>query len=190
MPYYPNIPAGSDIKSQSQPLIQANFNALEPFSNNYADLPRISSPTITGTDLGVYAGLSAFSGVTELFVKRPSGSDKEFTTTQTATVGSVTESWTRLPSGVLIKWGFGLSNLTAGAGGSTNIFTFNTTFPVFAGTPVVLLTAGTNNFTPFDPNTAYYVYGATNLLFKVWAANRMGSGSVQYLPPTFIAIGF
>ena len=48
MPYYNNIPQGSDFKDESQPLMLANFAALTSFGNGYCDLPVVGSqpPTL------------------------------------------------------------------------------------------------------------------------------------------------
>lgn len=103
MAYVADIPKPTDVKSQSQPLIRGNFNALVPFSESYADLPRISSPVITGTDLGIYNALFATTAQSELFVNRASGTEVPFTAKG---VGSTAASgWCYLPSGILLKWG-------------------------------------------------------------------------------------
>lgn len=103
MSYVADIPKPEDVKSQSQPLIRGNFNALVPFSESYANFPRISTPTITTTNLGVYGKVYGTPAQTELFVKSATGAEIPFTAKG---VGSAaTNGWCYLPSGILLKWG-------------------------------------------------------------------------------------
>lgn len=136
MPYNANIPQSGDKISTSQPQILGNFQEINTFvSVNHVDfntadqgkhkflqMPEQSSaPTTAANEGGLYTKESSLTTDTQLFWRRESsGTEIEFTNSSAAIVG-----WTRLPSGILLKWGNGTLN------GTTTI-----TFPVAASIPV------------------------------------------------------
>lgn len=133
MAFQPNIPLATDQLSQSQLDIQGNFQALDPIFNginNFLLLPiQGSAPATSGTQVALYSK----TGITtnqELFFRRISnGAEIDFTGSLQATDG-----WSRLPSGILIKWG--TATVTRNA---LTTVTFPTagTIPAFAATYMV-----------------------------------------------------
>lgn len=111
-----NIPQPTDILSDSQDDILQNFQQLDAAWNinhvafnganqgkhNQVTLPENAAPTNTLiNEANIYAQQSALTGNTELAWQRENnGSRIEFTGLLSATDG-----WTRLPSGILLKWG-------------------------------------------------------------------------------------
>jgi len=134
--YNPNIPQPNDILADSQDDILENFQQLStawninhiPFNNatqgkhTEVTLPENVAPTNTLIDeANIYSQLSTLTGQTELAWQRENnGARIEWTGLLAASVG-----WTRLPSGILLKWG------SATANGATVV-----TYPVAANTPV------------------------------------------------------
>lgn len=185
MSYTSNVPQASQSVSQTQLPILNNFIALAPWGNGYGIFTnQVSAPAVAGNDIGIYNATSAISSLPSLFLKKAAGTPFEFGTSTTATVGDFQESWTQLPSGVIVKWGLKLSNLAAGS----NTFTFNATFPAFTAAPVVLVSPQTN-ISGLDANSFYYIQSTSTTQFQVYAVNRTGSGSVTYYSPMWIAIG-
>lgn len=137
MAYNQNIPEASDLISQSQADLKANFQAIQTLltvnheifgaagegKHKHVSFPNQSaSPTTTATEVAVFARSSSLSSASELCVRRQSdGNVYEFTSSTAAANG-----WTRLPSGILIKWGS-----SATVGGAQTI-----SFPVAASVPV------------------------------------------------------
>lgn len=139
MAYNENIPQATDNPSQSQPQLLANFQEINTaFNLNHADfntadqgkhsflqMPEQTSAPATAADEGaLYSQESSLTAVTELVFRRESNGDEiEFTGGSLSTNG-----WTRLPSGILLKWG----TINAGAGASSNNFPTGASIPVFS----------------------------------------------------------
>jgi len=116
MAYNNAIPAAGDLLSQSQADIQDNFAALKTLidvnhgtfaaadegKHKHITLPEQGAdPTTLANEKAMYAKQSALSGVSELFIRNESdGTVTEFTSSTQAASG-----YTRLPSGILLKWG-------------------------------------------------------------------------------------
>jgi hypothetical protein len=114
--YKPNIPQPADIMSQSQNDILENFQQINTvFAVNHVafeaagegkhtqvTLPENPAPTNTAAaEANIYAQLSAITNNTELYWQREgNGTRIEWTGLLAQTNG-----WTRLPSGILLKWG-------------------------------------------------------------------------------------
>lgn len=95
MAYLPNIPAATDVISQSQSQIQGNFQALAPFGAGYVQLSQqATNPAVAGTNIALFQ--ASTGGVS---LKNAAGTVVDFTTKATGSNG-----WTRLPSGILIQW--------------------------------------------------------------------------------------
>lgn len=147
MPYSNNIPQATDRLNDSQSLMLANFAAIETVvsvdhinfdaasgdqgKHNVVTMPRRTVAPIhpvTGlTEVALYSALSPLSGETEIFVARENGTASYEIT---AALGG-NEGWTRLPSGILIKWARGM--ITTAVPGDT-IYTYPVnavTIPVF-----------------------------------------------------------
>lgn len=170
MPYQQLIPRPTDQLNNSQADIQGNFLEIynwvavnhgqfdTPFAGKHfeATFPENGAPTNTLIDeANVYSQQSALTGNTELAWQRENnGARIEWTGALPANIG-----WTRLPSGILLKWG--QANSTG-----TN---FTVVFPVAANTPVF-----TNTFVAFATPVSVLGVGVevrpatlTNLQFAV-----------------------
>jgi hypothetical protein len=121
--YNNNIPQPSDQINDSQPLILQNFATIDSeWQINHVDftdgtnhgkhkfvqMPEQGADAATAVNEGaIYTKEGATSGVTELCFRRESNGDViEITAGEAAAVG-----WTRLPSGILMKWGVDNHNL-------------------------------------------------------------------------------
>lgn len=140
MPYNENIPQSTDTLNQSQPQLLANFQAIDTMLNvNHVDFDspsgdqgkhkwvsfpiQASAPATLATELALFSQLSTITGANELAVRLPSnGAIAEFTSKEAANSG-----WTRLPSGILLKWG---NNATI-PGAQTLSFPVAANIPVF-----------------------------------------------------------
>lgn len=152
MAYTANVPQSSQQISQTQPLIQANFQALSSFGNGYAEMKlQLAAPTFAGTSDGFYTLAYAPTLTNELFVHRQAAvaglAEVPFTASKMSNTAAASceSGWTYLPSGLLLKWGKvliisdGLTNINvASLSGGPN---FNATF-MCTVTPA--LAVGTN----------------------------------------------
>ena len=138
MAYSNAIPQANDIKSQSQGDLLANFVAIQTFvevnhetfaaanegKHKFVTFPEQGAdPTTAANEVAVYSKTSALGDAgTALFLRKEGdGTVIEFTSsTQNA------NGWTRLPSGILLKWGTGTVNANT---------TAVATFPVAATVP-------------------------------------------------------
>lgn len=142
MAYNSNIPQANDQLSTSQAQILGNFTSLGaawPINHGAFDsanagmhmflqLPTVPNaqvaavPMMAANQIGLVSQVSVYSGVPEMQVIRPNSTNVvEFTS-----AGAGATGWTRLPSGILLKWG------------SATITGVNTTatYPVAANIPV------------------------------------------------------
>ena len=136
MAYSNNIPQATDRPNNSQPLILANFAAIDTvvginhvvFDDPSGDQGKhkyISFPVQTGTpptppfvsgEPGMYSFANVATGQNEInIVKLNQATDTIIP--MTASILSITSApaansagWSMLPSGILIKWGFGSAN--------------------------------------------------------------------------------
>lgn len=112
MAWQPNIPLATDQLSQSQMDIQGNFQALDPVFNginNFLLLPvQGAAPSTSATQVALYSK-TGISTNQELFFRRVSDG------VQIDCTGSLQSSngWSRLPSGILLKWGSATVNRNA-----------------------------------------------------------------------------
>lgn len=137
MAYNQNIPAAGNDPTNDQPLLLANFQSISTFLNvNHVDFDEANqgkhiycqfpeqtvSPPTNANEGAIYTKQSTLTGNTELNYRRESnGTEIEFT----GFLGS-SSGWTRLPSGILLKWGF--ANIT---GSSAVTFPAAATIPAF-----------------------------------------------------------
>ena len=179
MAYSNSIPAANDLLSQSQADLQQNFAAIQTLIEvnhaTFADADEgkhkfVSFPeqgadvTVAANEKAIYAKQSALSGVAELFIRNESdGTVTEFTSS-----GQTANGWTRLPSGIMIKWG----TSTVGANASANV-NFDATIP-FTTVYNILVTrqgsAGSSGTLYWQSNdtTNVVVYNASNDAGKTW----------------------
>lgn len=192
MAYSQNIPQPTDELKDSQADLLANFQAIKAAfdinhvtfdladegKHNYVSFPeQAAGPATAANELALYSKESTLTSVAELFVRKESSGDEiEFTSSLQATDG-----WSRLPSGILIKWGY---DSTVGAG--TITFPVAATIPVFTNVFVVLLTvldAGAG-----DGDKAIRCMSSTTTSFDAFASNRstIGAAAVAF---NYLAIG-
>lgn len=140
MAYTNNIPTATATPSSEQQLITDNFAELDTcLSVNHVALndanqgkhkhvtfpEQSSNPSTAADETAIFSKLSALSAETELFIRKEGdGTVYEFTSSGAAQVG-----WTRLPSGILIKWAGGL--ITAASGLTTYTWPTGATIPAF-----------------------------------------------------------
>ena len=190
MPYYNSIPQGSDFKDESQPLMLANFEALNSFGNGYCDLPVVGSqpPTLPLTSLyddAIYTFVCPQTAIPELYVHAQnygstSGSPvtREIPiTASTLSQGAATAGqagWTMLPSGLVMQW-FKTDSLSG----------FQTITPPLIGSPtnIILSQIISVQLTPFTfvsgaqpipdiATTLLYFNAGPTPTFDVYFGNR------------------
>lgn len=190
MAYQRNIPLANDSFSKSQADLNGNFQSLGtswPINHVAFDITNtgkhtlVQLPTVQGSDPGTAAGEVALytkTGITTvpaLFFQGQSNA--------AVAAGGFTEAaasitgWTRLPSGILLKWGI-TANLNAGTP-TPIVFPTGATIPAFANIFVVLAT----------PISAVN-YGAVAVL----ALTTLGftatfQGSSSFVQATYLALG-
>lgn len=144
MAYNPNIPQPTDKLSDSQANLLENFEQLNTYLNvnhtpidgtsnqgkhKFITLPnQTSSPGTLPTEAAIFSQQGTTSLTTELVWQRQNNGDSinftEFSNT-------ATDGWTRLPSGILMKW----MNVSVSADAGTNVSVFMT-WPTTSGQPV------------------------------------------------------
>jgi|SRR5277367_3615801 len=176
MAYNPNIPQADELLSQSQPEIQENFsqnNALIAINHIsfglansgkhlYLQIPNNAAPVTAIAESGLSANVGVKSGVSELvFTRENNGVSIPFTEGLLATSG-----WSRLPSGLILKWGI-TGALTDNV---DNIFLFPVggNIQAFATAYSVNVSMIGNNASDSNGNWDLFVSGLTNLQFTIY----------------------
>lgn len=178
MAYQANIPQPGDKIKDSQAdllgdfialksLIDVNhetFGASDEGKHKWVALPvQGSAPTTAAGEVAIYSTTSSLTGVSELSVKADlAGTAVEFTSKTEGTNG-----WTRLPSGILIKWGT-TSTLTAGA----NTITLPTGVSIQAFATIYNIQVSAQSDGSSDPSSAMYPSAVDELSFKIWVVKR------------------
>lgn len=191
MAYNENIPQASDNPSQSQAQIldnfqeistafntnHGNFNAGNQGKHSFLQMPEQSSPPSTSSDeMGLYIKESSLTSLAEMFIRRESnGTEIEFTSFLGAANG-----WTRLPSGILLKWG--TSN---GSGAHTTNFPTGATIPVFAAVYTGFVV--TFDSTP-TPNTFATFQGVSTIGINIFGSERV-TKTITDTTYTYLVIG-
>lgn len=127
MPYNALIPQANDDLSVSQPQILANFteiatafnlnhgdfNAIDQGKHKFVEMPNQNAtpPVTIANEVGIYCNTSTLTNQPEMFFIKQNGTTAppplnaangyEITSSNYIADGG----WTRLPSGILIKWG-------------------------------------------------------------------------------------
>jgi hypothetical protein len=180
MAYLNSIPQPTDDPSVTQAQLLANFQAIKQLvdvnhgtfsdanegKHKHVSFPeQAASPATAVNELGLFSRQSALTGVAELCLRKENnGAVYEMSCLASAT------GWTRLPSGILLKWG------TTTANGLTTI-----TLPVAATIPVyttifsIQLTNGDTGVA--DSNTAIRFIDAVPASFRVYGSPRITSGA-------------
>jgi len=189
MPFNENIPQSTDIPATSQAQLLANFKAIktlvdvnhDTFSaadegkHKFANFPEQGvNPATAVNEVALFSRESTLTGISELCVRNENnGTIYEFT--------SRGVSWTRLPSGILLKWGIATAD-----GDSTVTFPVAANIPAFTTCYSVQLTlvvaaAG-------DADQAVRLKSYTNLDFNCYGSKRITLGS-HLVGFTYLAIG-
>lgn len=183
MAYTSNVPQANQLISQSQPIINANFVALNSFGNGYAELVlQSSAPSFSSNNDGLYVLANATTGVSETYIHIQNQSagtvDIPFTASamsNTATASCV-NGWSYLPSGLLIKWG-----TTAAASSPVSITpTVTSGGPNFAQVFTVYVTGydtALANFTCGQSTAANNTSGN----FDAYCSNPSATTSIKWL---------
>ena len=143
------------------------FDLADQGKHKQLSLPeQAAGPVTAANELALYSKESALTAVAELFVrKESSGAEIEFTSSTSATPG-----WTRLPSGILLKWGATTAN------GATNIlFPVAGTVPVFNNVYSVQLTVVDAAGADADEAIRLVAFAVTD--FDAWASPRSTTGT-------------
>ncbi len=191
-----NVPLPGQSLLQTRDPINNNFSTIDtafsvdhvPYQasgegkHNQVQFPRQAGnfDTTGTTDVALFATLSPYTGETELrFANENGGNIIEFTSSLAATVG-----WTRLPSGILIKWG----EAAATAGVYTYTYPVAGTIPAFVSVFQVLIStfyvnaADGNGFVRMNQNIS-------PAQFSVYASQRTTT-TPQAVSFSYLAIGF
>ena len=185
MPYQANKPEATDQLSVSQNDIQQNFQEIanlimvnhETFGATYAGMhkwvamPRqAGDPALVATEATLFSKLGS-SGQTELFYRN------------TANTFSMTDhlhaqdGWSRLASGLLIKWGRDTTAAVA------NPKTVTMAAGELFTTIYSVIISPTNNFSGTDPSSVmYYNTGSANAAantFQYVSFNRTSGSNIQ-----------
>jgi hypothetical protein len=209
--YDAQIPQPADILSDSQDDILQNFQQLNaawnvnhvPFNSaaptqgnhNQVTLPNIPNVTLaapTPTVIGsanMWSAQSIYTMTTELQWQRENnGTTIEWTGSSTPT--TTNSGWTRLPSGVLLKWGRGINIANGGA----------VVFAAGGGIPVFQPIAGPITVNPVNvqctlisnvPALLNIAYGTSNTQFTVNILNTTnGAPYAGMITLSYLAIGF
>lgn len=189
-----NVPSASQTLGQTYTPISGNFSTINTaFSvdhveyaiagqgkHNKVTMPAQSvSPTTVASELALFSKL--VSGVPQMMWRQQSnGSEIDFTS-----AGKANPGWTRLPSGILLKWHSAVS-----FPGGTTLMTVNTDAdvpgsPAFTNLFTVLITVvGTSV-------PATHAFGVTNITSPSFTAGKLGG--TNNVPNTvalaYLAIG-
>ena len=206
MAYNANIPQPTDQLSQSQGQILDNFTSLGaawPVNHGAFDganagmhmflqLPTVPNaqvaavPAMAANQIGMVSQVSAYTAVPELQVIRPGGNNiVEFTSYGNAPSAGFTTGWTRLPSGILLKWG-GVVLV------SVNVGPAQVTYPVAANIPV-FNTVFQTLITPFAFGVQFtlppYVIGGATYLTTGFEVEVAGNASGGNYRASYLTIG-
>lgn len=191
MAFTENIPESFTNPSQDQVLIKDNFTAInESFNINHKgfndpnkgkhtvlQMPEQTLvPTTSADEMALYTKQSTRTSKAEMFIRRESsGLEVEFT----SFLGGAT-GWTRLPSGILLKWGSG------GGNGPIEInFQVSPTIPPFIATYTAFVQAIDTSSTP---NTFATFRTVTTTTLKLYGSSRTNSSATD-ISYNYLVIG-
>lgn len=196
MAYQANIPTASQRLADSQADLLGNFQAIKQLidvnhdtfgsptegKHKFVSFPdQVASPTVAADEVALFGRLSTLTNTSELCIRKESnGAVYEFTS-----AGATTNGWTRLPSGILLKWGG-----QAGVNGLTTItFPAGATIPAFTSNFMVSVTTSYNSPTNDGPPNGFIrLVDWSTASFRIFASNRSSTGA-QTLGLTYFAIG-
>lgn len=196
--YQANIPQPTDALSQSQSDLLNNFAAIKTLididhedfaSPNQGQHFRVTLPvqTVTPTfavgSVGLYNKLSAVTSVNELFIVNSAGTTTPLTASQQAAHAN---GWTYLPSGVLMKWGSGIS---ANPGVYTYVFPAAPGIPAFANIFSIIVTTAYSNAGDGNGFVRLNTFTAPWTQFTVYSSHRTTTGPFSPVGFQYLAIG-
>lgn len=154
MAYNANIPQPSDPLYISQGDLLNNFQAIQTLIDvNHVDFSQGANqgkhffiefpvqstpPTTVANEVGLYCQNSSLTSQPELVYERQEGStvpSPVLTNIEFTSAGWANPGWTRLPSGILLKWYTGVTFVS-----STVTVNLNSSNPTFTALLTVLLT--------------------------------------------------
>lgn len=161
------VPNAGQTLGNSRPSVQNNFgNINTSFNVNHVDfgvadtgkhkwvtMPvQGASPATGASEVALFSRTSAFSAVPEMAFRRESnGTVIEFTSALQAATG-----WTRLPSGILMKWGV-ISGSFPNGTWQSYLFPTGATIPAFTAIYNVTLQSVTTDVPPVTTHTFNYL---------------------------------
>lgn len=170
----------------------ASFTAANQGFHNKLSMPvqAVIPPQIAAGML-VYCQTSALTNQPELVVAKQIGSTAPISAIINEFTGATynAQGWTRLPSGILVKWGSGQHAFTLipDTRQTTVAFPMAASIPPFTAIYQVILTNGYDGLN-VDPNTIVYAGTFTTADFSMYATNRAaGIGGIAYY--NYVAIG-
>lgn len=199
MAYNQNIPQAADIPDSSQAQILANFTAIKTVvdinhvtfddpsggqgKHKHISFPeQVASPATAVNEVALFSRQSPLTGVAALCLReKNNGAVNEFTSALAADDG-----WTRLPSGILLKWGHGL---TGGVGLTTVTFSAGPTIPAFTSVWQIMITTG--YLLPGSDGDGFVrlnQFAAPWTTFTVWGSPRTTVG-LKAVGFRYLAIG-
>lgn len=191
MAYNENIPQATDNPSQSQAELLANFqeistafnlnhgnfNAGDQGKHSFLQMPeQTSSPATAANEAAVFSQQSSLTGNTELVFRRESNGDEiEFT----GLLGG-NDGWTRLPSGILLKWGSG-----SGSGITSVNFPTGANIPVFTSSFIAFVSVVDTSSTP---NTFVTLRSVSTTAISIYGSSRTNNSATN-ATFTYLVIG-
>ena len=182
MAYNRNIPQPTDQLTDSQGALLNNFLAVRSAwivnhvefdlanegKHTHVSLPeQAAGPTTLADEIAVYSKLSTLTSLTELFVRKEGNTAEiEFTSAIAGTPG-----WTRLPSGILLKWG-----AASRIGDADVLLVADPTIPVFSIIFSVQLTIVSGLGSDVD-NAVRVTHFNNPAQFSVFASPRTTTGT-------------
>lgn len=172
MAYTTNVPTANQLISQSQPIINANFAALESFGNGYAEISiQVSAPSFTAGNDGLYVLNNATTTKNEMYIHKQTQAGTTaipFTASVMSNVATASciNGWSYLPSGLLMKWGTTAAaatpvaitpTVTGGGPNFTKVFTvyvtgYDTALATFTCGQATAANDTSGNFTAYCAN--------------------------------------
>lgn len=187
MPYNNAVPKATDRISDTQLPIKNNFAAIETVvsvnhvkfddasgnqgKHKWASFPeQVAAPSTAANEMAIYSMFSTLSAQTELFVRKEGDTASyEFTSSLAGN-----EGWTRLPSGILLKWASG--NITNASGITTFSWAVAATIPVFSSVFDVHVT--TNNSVAVATDKIVTMTGLSTTTVSLYGTRRITNAAL------------
>lgn len=198
MVYTPKIPQASDRFKDSQPLIKGNFididsgfnlnhvnfnNGTDTGKHKFLQMPEqgAAPTTAPGPEMGLYVKNSTLTSNPEMFIRR-NNDGIEIGMTEYLGAGT---GWSRLPSGLLLKWGFVAPSLPNPA---TITFPVGATIPIFNNLYSVQVSPANNAVSDLNWSASIVNTSLTAASFQVWMTQRTSTTSTA-IQLYYLAIG-